>query len=158
MNTNQLKCTIACDSFMVKYTEGIFAVDLLPQHNFKTLPRALIVNVSTHDQVGFHWVALFIVDTRKAEFFDSYGLAPSQYSKYFSEFFQRQDITKIDYNTKRFQSDQTNVCGHYVLYYLHMRCMGVSLTDIVNIFDVNFMNNDIYVYDYVSESFSCCQL
>jgi hypothetical protein len=69
-------------------TQGIFAVDLLPQHNFKTLPRALIVNVSTHDQVSFHWVALFIVDTRKAEFFDSYGIAPSQYSKYFSEFFQ----------------------------------------------------------------------
>jgi hypothetical protein len=109
---------------MVKYTEGIFAVDLLPLHNFKTLPRALIVNVSTRDQVGFHWVALFIVDTRTAEFFDSHGLTPSQYSKYFSEFFQRQDITKIDYNTKRLQSDQTYVCGHYVLYYLHMRCRG----------------------------------
>ena len=101
-----------------------------PIHNFKTVPRALIVNVSTHDQVGSHWVALFIVDTRNAEFFDSYGLAPSQYSKYFSEFFQRQDITKIDYNTKRLQSDQTNVCGHYVLYYLHMRCRGVGdITD-----------------------------
>ena len=68
-----------------------------------------------------------------------------------------EDITKIDYNTTRLQSDQTNVCGHYVLYYLHMRCRGVSLTDIVNIFEVNFMNNDIYVYDYVNESFSCCQ-
>jgi hypothetical protein len=30
----------------------------------------------------------FIVDTRNAEFFDSHGLAPSQYSKYFSEYFQ----------------------------------------------------------------------
>lgn len=89
--------------------KGIFAVDLLPQHNFKTLPKALIVNVSTHDQVGSHWVAIFIVDKRNVEFFDNYGLAPSQYSKYFSDFFQRQDITKIDYNMKRLQSDNTNV-------------------------------------------------
>jgi hypothetical protein len=37
-----------------------------PIHNFKTVPRALIVNISTHDQVGSHWVALFIVDTRNA--------------------------------------------------------------------------------------------
>lgn len=54
------------------------------------------------------------------------------------------------------QGVDSNVCGHYCLYYLLNRCRGISMEDIVNTFNGSYGNNDQYVLNYIESIFPFC--
>ena len=66
-------------------------------------------------------------------FFDSYGRDAKSNSVLFEDWCTRFE-PKCSYNTKQLQSDHSNVCGLYCLYFLRRRLLNYSIDDIVNTF------------------------
>ena len=52
-------------------------------------------------------------------------------------------------NVKRLQSPLSNVCGHYCVAYLLLRCIAVPMRTFVNIFGTDLVANDCRVLDWV---------
>ena len=149
MDTNQLICAIDCDEFL-KSRVGVFPLDLIPKNIVR---GACICNIDTHDKPGRHWVALY-KNGKTCEFFDSYGKPPLEYSRLFKAFYGNNTVL---FNSIDLQSENTNVCGYYSLFYLILRMRGYSMKDILNHFDVNnTLNNDLLVYKLITNAFPYC--
>lgn len=156
MNTGQLGCVIKCDEIMSKVVIGVYPYDRLPRY-INEVPQGVIVNTDAHDGPGDHWVALYIDDSNRGEFFCSFGYSVTQYSKQFINYFNHLGIKAVTSNRQKLQSDNTNVCGYYAVYYLAHRCRGISLTKIVETFDkFDTVVNDAYVQDFIVNTYTCC--
>ena len=58
---------------------------------------------------------------------------------------------------KKMQSNFSNVCGLYSLFFLHQRFKGVSMNQIVNTFSAfNVYPNDSYIIQFISPTFGNC--
>lgn len=127
---------------------GVFPKDKLPPRNSITrYPACCIMNTDKAGQPGEHWVAYWFDSSNACEFFDSYGLAPSAFG--FSH-------TCTHYNTKCIQSYDSNVCGHYCLYYLIRKSRGHSLHYITLPFDSSTpLWNDSQVLKSMSNYLTC---
>ena len=154
MNSNQLKCAINCDSVMSQCVQGVFASDQLPSPS-RPFPKGYIANTSSHDERGSHWVALYINKSNELEFFDSFGYPPQFYSTSLMNFCRKLNFP-VRANNKRLQDEGSMVCGHYCLYFLLMRCRGLSMEEITTTFEENYKQNDLYVYEYITTSFPYC--
>jgi hypothetical protein len=53
---------------------GIYAINTLPV--YVEYPAALIVNLSSSNSTGSHWVAIYINENRQGHYFDSFGRNP----------------------------------------------------------------------------------
>ncbi len=143
MNTSQLRCIVSCDPVLRDGVLGVFAADQLPI-SIPTYPCGFIVNTDSSSQPGQHWLAVFIRDNI-VECFDSYGQPPGAYNPLFSRWIQRHART-VRVNPTRLQSDTSNVCGLYCVYFLRHRLLGHSMTHIIQRFsDANLEANDRYI-------------
>lgn len=116
----------------------------------------IILNTDVYAKSGQHWCAFYLNANGKAEFFDSFGRKPSYYNNHFSAWLRKYARTFV-YNTKRIQSDTSNVCGLYTLHFLRQRLLGHSLETIVDYFSpYNFYANDFFIYQYMQLVFSNC--
>ena len=146
MNTSQLQCIFSCDPVFRHRTLGVFAADQLPRH-LPTYPCAFIVNTDDSHKPGQHWLAFF-VQNNSLECFDSYGQFPGSYNSNFTFWIERHFKT-MRINNQRLQSDWTNVCGLYCIYFLHHRLLGESMDSIVFPFSTTDLKaNDIYILTY----------
>jgi len=68
----------------VKEFLGTFSCDTIPKIN--NFPSSFIVNTQPSGKGGEHWVAIYINNERKGEYFDSYGFKPL--NKEFNLFFK----------------------------------------------------------------------
>ena len=103
-------------------TDALSMIDLNKENYF-------VFNTDTKDKPGSHWVGAVIDINKKSVFIDSYGKSPNYYDM--EEFFDQAcdgDFISID---KQLQSNFTNVCGLYVIYFLHFIAKGTSLTEIL---------------------------
>ena len=154
MNTSQLQCCVNCDPTLHGHVT-VCAADRLPKR-IEHYPHGFIVNTDTFSQTGTHWCAIFIRDDKYGEFFDSYGKGPGYYNSYFS-IFLRENTTSFAFNEKRIQSNQSNVCGLYCLFYLHQRFKGLSLIKVNQMFSAtNFELNDSFISRLISRLYSHC--
>jgi len=153
MNTEQLQRAIKSDSFLKDLVQGIYASDTLPS-TVKKYPSAYIVNTDPAWKPGRHWVAFYFRDRNNAEFFDSFGRKPGHYSETFEAFLEN-NSRHVQCNDKRLQQNYSQTCGYYVLFYLFMKCLKVSLHDIVHIFSEDKRQNDVYVFERVIHHFDC---
>lgn len=153
MDANTLRCIVNCDSDLSKRVIGVFAADEIPR-SISSLPTAFIINTDRRRDKGKHWVAVYAT-RQNAEFFDSFGRKPSFYARAFTDFFTRNNLT-LQYNDRKLQSDSSNTCGYYCIYYLINRCRGVPMTDIIRTFSNDLYNNDMFVYDVVKNVFPYC--
>ena len=94
-----------------------------------------------------HWVVFYFIDDQHGDFFDSCGLPPHRYIKYFEDFLNR-NAAQWTYNRKHLQSLFADVCGHYCSFYIYNRCHNVKINNIVNMFPskVKEDNNDLVCY------------
>lgn len=114
-----------------------------------------IANTSPHNESGQHWVAFYVVDEKRGEFFDSFAHPPEYYSRKFTNFFQRQSVI-TEWNHKRLQSDISTVCAQYCVYYLLHRSRVQTLQEIIKPFTKDLLTNDEYVYNVVDNMFPFC--
>lgn len=90
------------------------------------------------------------------DYFDSYGLPPFQPT--FRRFLARHG-ERYHYNPVTLQGLFTTVCGHYCLFFLLLRCKGLSMNDILQLFPSTRMgDNDGFVYAVVNMHFNLSAL
>ena len=85
MDTIQLTIILRKDRYTRGVFQGVYSSDKLPT-NISSYPALFIANVDTSNKPGTHWVAFYFTKEREGEFFDSYGLPPSNYTRTFSSF------------------------------------------------------------------------
>ena len=110
----KFKGVLSCDIFlkMVK-TNGI---KLLPGHS-------LILNLSSSNHPGSHWVAIFLNGNGILEFFDPYGMAC--YDINILEAFEIQKHTVVSFK-KKLQHQDSIFCGFYCIAWLLCREINIS--------------------------------
>lgn len=124
---------------------GVFAANELPRQ----LPvrHLLIVNCCNRNLPGEHWVAVCQTSPNEIEFFDSFGQQPILYNLEA----KLPSAQRIVYNTKQLQSVDSQVCGHYCLFYCYYRARGYSMNQIVSRhFSRDTSNNDSFVFTRVN--------
>lgn len=152
MNTRQIVAVLKEDPFTRPQFQGVFPSDLLPRQ-IQRYPAAFVANVDPKGQPGSHWCAFYFTKDQKGEFFDSYGLRPQDYTQAFQDFLSNSSIDWT-YNQKCLQGLDSNVCGHYCLYFLLNRCRNVSMKAILARFNQSKILNDNFVYRFIVKHFS----
>lgn len=137
--------TIELREFLSKFQtnhvfKGVFACDMLPKK--VSLPAAFIINLSPISEPGIHWVSLYIDENGSGEYFDSYGLKPT--NKCILHFIKFH--CKIcSYNKRQLQHINSIMCGLYSASYIVHKLMKKSLQDFCKMFGKNTYINDIVI-------------
>ena len=142
MNGQQLKSIITKDRCLQEHFHGIFARDQVPTC---LMPGFFIWNNDLYSGKGEHWLAVFVSDNYKVEFFDSFGHSPQYYGWNIKG--------DVDFNKKSLQSPDSDVCGMYCIYFLYFRCRGLGMSSIVADFSSDSRRNDDYVRQFVKNMY-----
>lgn len=163
MNTHQLLKCIRQEPVLSQQCQGVFPLDKIS--NLMHYPSCLIANLDDSSKPGSHWIAIYIDEEGRAEYFDSFGREPVPEI--------RKQLKKCDifYNSVQVQSPWSSVCGQHSLYYLHQRARGSTMNaivaeysedcDINDTFVVKWVNKcfdvdtDVFELDFVIEQFAC---
>ena len=140
MNTAQITHALEEDPITNKRFCGVFPSDKLPQ-TIDKYPCGFVANTDPSTKPGIHWVSIYLSSLRKG----FYGGA-------FTDFLEKQ-CDEWDVNDRKFQSDWSDVCGQYCIFFLSHRARGCSMNKILQLFDDNTMLNDAKVSDFVKTHF-----
>ena len=151
MDTIQLTIILRKDRYTRGVFQGVYSSDKLPT-SVPSYPALFIANVDTSDKPGTHWVAFYFTEEREGEFFDSYGLPPSNYTGTFSSFLNN-NSNGWKFNSKTLQSIDLKECGHYCRYFALFRSRQVNMSTIVNRFSSNKSRNDFLVQRFIEKRF-----
>lgn len=132
------------------FVAGVFPREMTKLTNFKMYPGCCIANIDKSTQPGKHWVAFYVSSPYDYEFFDSYGLSPSDYG------FNYELCNPTSFNSLTLQSELSNTCGHFCLYFLHSKSIGFPMSIILRSFSlVNLRWNDKLLRKFVSKISNC---
>lgn len=148
------------DSYQLRYcltrsVEGYTAVCAIDQLKYiRSESFSIIVNNEPSTSPGMHWIALHKPQhANVVEFFDSFALPTKFYGKEIQCFLQKNG-TYVETSTAQYQSDLSNVCGNFCLYFLVLRSKGVSFTNVLSSFSLtNLKHNDELVTHFVSKNY-----
>ena len=133
MNTSQLCKCISQSSLLRKHYGSVCPRDQLPTYiPVEERPRFYIVNTDPKCKPGKHWVLIFI-GIRKVEFYDSLGRLPSFYHRSLKHFMLINGQSYTCLNV-RLQSLVSKNCGQFCLYFAKLKCLGMSMRQIIRIF------------------------
>nr|DAC81382.1 TPA_asm: adenain [Parasteatoda house spider adintovirus] len=148
MNVLQIEKVLKKDVSTHRIFIGVYPSDRIPKR-ITRFPSAFVVNTDPHYKSGTHWMAFYVNSPNSAEFFDSYGHSPNFFNRYISNYFK--NYSHVTYNDVSLQSDSTAVCGQYCIYYLYFRCRNRSMKFIIDSLQLNSMQNDKRVYNFVKK-------
>lgn len=123
---------------------SVYARDRIPSlaTSVPQFPCCFIANTDKASGPGEHWVAYFLQSPDNIEFFDSFALTPGDYG------FSLQASTR---NTVQIQSDSSDHCGHFCVYYLFHRALGQPLQFLIRDFSPTYLLlNDRKVEHFVA--------
>jgi hypothetical protein len=145
MNTVQMEAVLTTHPDTKCIFVGVFPRDHIPSKKIKSFPAAFVFNTDPSTKKGEHWIALYFEDSKRGFYFDSYGLPPIH--KIFESFMG--ENSKIwTYNDICLQSLDSNVCGHYCIYYIIQKCKGLNA---FAKFTYDTYKNDVFVRSYVNK-------
>ena len=104
---------------------------MVSKRNIDT-PGCFVANTETSSQKGQHWVAFWVDEDEKADYFDTMGREPI--NQYFLHFLAK--CNGWDYNKQRVQGLATT-CGQYCIFFLLTRAKGLGMQEVVNLFDLS---------------------
>lgn len=145
MYGNKISKILKSDKYAKNSFLGVFSIDMLP--DIKSLPASGVINTDPSYLPGSHWIAFYIDHHNVCNFFDSYGNHPKQYrlDLYFKK------CTKLNYNNFKLQSVNSEVCGHYCIYFIIAMSRGYDLCSIIDVFSKkNFKFNDFIVENLIN--------
>ena len=129
MNTKQIWQALSSNEFTSVRFDGVFSYNTLK--NIKNKPELVICNTDPSYRGGKHWVLFFFnSDNKTVDFFDSLGAKPSHYGKEFTKFISK-FADHYNFINKRIQPKNSDVCGHYCLYYAYWKCKGENMEWII---------------------------
>ena len=135
------------------FTKTVFT-DVLPSdrllREIRKRPRGYILNTDPSDKHGSHWVAIYLTEDGKGEFWDSYGQAPGFYNQNFTQFLDQHCAT-FTWNRIILQAPSSDVCGQYTLFFALHRCRRIPMSTIANMFTGSKEWNDELVRDFIDK-------
>ena len=137
------------DPFTKTVFTDVLPPDRLPREIRKT-PRGYILNTDASDMPGSHWIAMYMTEDGKGEFWDSYGQAPGFYSQNFNQFLDKHCVT-FKWNRRILQAPSSDVCGQYTLFFALHRCRRIPMSTIANMFTGGKEWNDELVRDFIDK-------
>lgn len=129
--------------------KGVYPCDCLPT-TFK-LPAAFVINLSTHDEPGTHWVALCISKNGTSFYFDSFGLKPTNF---YVQTFLNKHSKSLRYNSQQLQHISSNKCGQFCCVFVVAVLKNCSIDSFLRRFCLNLFVNDITIenmYNYMKK-------
>jgi hypothetical protein len=149
MDTNEVDNLLKSDCELSVAFDGVFASDRLPKAG--DAKCVMVLNTDPHDEPGEHWVCMYIVNG-VGEYFDSYGFPPL--IKTFKTFLKENCGNKWTYNNTSFQSLDSDVCGHYCIWFVGERARGKTMDEIKRQFSpTNSKKNDKLVKQWVEKRY-----
>lgn len=134
MNELELTKYLKSDPLTRLKFRGVMSYDELCCFNDKS--GIFVINLDVSTGPGTHWVCLFL-GSEISEYFDSLGNPPLKL-----ETFLMDRGCKYIYNTKKVQSDNSDVCGDYCILFSFFRCRGICFEDFLSFFSNDLMSND----------------
>lgn len=128
MNEIDVNQSLMLDNCIRHIYSGIISSNEL-SHVKNAYQSLYIVNTDPAYLPGSHWIAIYS-DGENCELFDSLGNNPNRYGEYFSRFMNQ--YKKFTYSTAKLQSDDSNKCGIFCIYYSYYRSRGFDLSQIIN--------------------------
>ena len=152
MNTNEINHVLSTNPVTKKFFNGVYPKDWLEMISEK--PELIICNTDASDKSGKHWILIFF-NNEDVDFFDSLGNKPSQYGFEFVRFMQKYaDVCNL--TSHPVQPLNTDLCGHYCIYFAHKHCQGYDMEYILNnLPNKNLIKNFTEVYLKKFEGNSC---
>ena len=138
LNEKTIENILSCHNSFV----GCFASDELSQMTFKS-PCFFIVNLDRKHMNGSHWVAIGLF-TNKLEIFDPLGfdiLAWPKISCDLLNFVHKFSFSRRILISRRIQSNQSDLCGLYCIYYVMSR-QNHSFLKLQSLFSSRLRLND----------------
>ena len=123
---------LSCDVFLNMTKNG--KINLSPG-------QGIILNLSSSNHPGSHWVAVFVNTNGVGEFFDSFGL--QCFDSKILEAFQLHNLRIINFE-KTLQHPDSHFCGFYCVAYLLCREVGISR----DMFTTFFHHKDLLKNDH----------
>ena len=124
------------------YFAGIFDINILPNIFISSYPVSLIIYC---DQ---HWVSIYF--GKRVEIFDSLGgILDPKYVKLHS-FIDNHANGRSIYMIPQIQSDTTNLCSYFSVYFLIMKSKQISFNKLLRQFSPNYAKNEQYVYNFIT--------
>lgn len=120
MNTLELLSAMYRDVGMRVQGGGVWPADALIHLKCKR-PSFFIVNTSEGNNIGTHWVALYLPEKGPFEFFDPLGHPPEHYHAYFKSFSWDSDTVGTGWHIKRL----TRFCVGSIAYILDTIDVGI---------------------------------
>lgn len=106
---------------------GVFPSDKIPPIKNTKFPYCMVVNTTKEGTRGEHWIACYVVNKRRIEYFDSLGECPNQdLSSYLKKYNQ------VLINKDQIQMPFSDACGHFCIYFLASRCSGVPYCQVMS--------------------------
>jgi hypothetical protein len=141
MNTLEIERFIRADSVSRRIFQGVFSADTLPD-----VPSLLVCNTDKSTKPGLHWIAIYVDNDGRGEYFDSFGRAPNEHFKHYMD----KHCSKWTFNKRQLQSIVSSFCGYYCCMYCMLRSRRVDMTRVVGMF-----TNDTGFNDTIAHGFVC---
>lgn len=141
MDTRDIERFIRRDTVCRSVFQGVFSSDTLPKN-----PRLLICNTDPSHKPGQHWIAIYVDQYGRGEYFDSFGRPPDDY---FKHYMNKHCGRRWTFNKRQLQSIISRFCGYYCCFYCMFRSRGVNMNRIVNHFTSDTAFNDSLVHSFV---------
>lgn len=117
--------------FKVPGYSGVYPCNRIPK---STSGRcAMVINLDNDRKPGSHWVCVFVDDSGRGEYFDTFGRPPSGPIKNYL----MRNCSRWTYNRRQIQSAASSYCGHYCILYCIFRSRGLDLNKFVCMFSKN---------------------
>lgn len=145
MNTVDLEKILKNNFFTRKNFLGVYAIDMLPIKKLKR-PYSIICNTDPSYRSGKHWVAIFLPKFGKLEYFDSFGIKPTNEEIY--ELIAKNG-KEFKYNSKQIQSNKSVTCGKFCIMFLLFRSKNLRYKDFIDL----FLNDKNYNESYIKTMF-----
>ena len=141
MDTRDIERFIRRDRVCRSMFQGVFSSDTLPEN-----PRLLICNTDPSHMPGRHWIAIYVDQHGRGEYFDSFGRPPDAC---FKRYMNKHCGHRWTFNNRQLQSIISSYCGHYCCFYCLFRSRGVNMNRIVSHFTSDTAFNDSIVHSFV---------
>jgi hypothetical protein len=128
MNTLEIDTLLKKHPHSRSVFKGVNARNRLPR--LLNVPSALVGNTDSDHRMGQHWVAIYIDENSRGEYYHPTGTPP--FLRTYVNFMNKH-CTSWTYNTV--QKKWSAVCVHHCMFYLIHRCTGHSMTDVIRLLE-----------------------
>jgi len=130
---------------------GAYSADTLPSQ-IKT-SHFIVANTDLSSNVGKHWYIIYRYSSSILEVFDSLGI-DSDKKNFLESNLKLSGVKKVIYNTTQFQTNQSDTCGKFVIYFIINRLFNLdhSFKNLLEeIFSPNQDQNEFNVRTFYNE-------